>query len=59
VRVPETSFHESKCRQCQHLREVKTVRSTFLMCTQGTPPKYPPQPVRECAFFTQAANSAR
>lgn len=49
--MPDAPFADSKCCACQFLREVKTARSIFLMCTQGTPPKYPPQPVRECSFF--------
>lgn len=48
----ELPFPESRCHACAHKRDVKTARSHFLMCTQGTPPKYPPQPVRACAYFT-------
>jgi hypothetical protein len=55
----DVPFVQSKCRGCQHLREVKTARSTFLMCTQGTPPKYPPQPVRECAFFVASTDQQK
>ncbi len=47
-RVPD-----SLCQQCQHRREVKTPRSTFLMCLEGTPPKYPLQPVRRCVYFVR------
>ncbi len=44
-------FSQSQCHQCVHKRDVQTARSHFLMCQQGTPPKYPPQPVVGCAYF--------
>lgn len=45
-------FPTSQCHQCVHKRDVETARSHFLMCQQGTLPKYPPQPVAGCAYFT-------
>lgn len=44
-------YPTSQCHQCVHKRDVQTARSHFLMCQQGTPPKYPPQPVSGCASF--------
>ena len=51
----EVVFAQSKCRACQFLKVVAGARSEFLMCTQGGPPRYPPQPVKECSFFVAAA----
>ena len=46
-------FPTSQCHQCAHKRDVKTARSHFLMCEEGTPQKYPPQPVQDCPYFAQ------
>ncbi len=40
-------FASSVCHGCRFMREVRTARSVFLMCT-ALPQKYPPQPVRSC-----------
>lgn len=43
---------QSLCEFCRWMREVKTVRSRFLLCelskTDPAYPKYPPQPVVRC-----------
>jgi hypothetical protein len=43
----------SLCETCRHMREVRTARSRFLLCelamTNDHYPKYPPQPVVNCA----------
>ena len=44
-------FPTSQCQQCVHKRDVKSARSHFLMCTEGTLPKYPQQPVKGCPAF--------
>jgi hypothetical protein len=45
----------SFCEKCQHMREVRTARSRFLLCelslTNTDYPKYPPQPVVQCDGF--------
>lgn len=45
----------SLCETCQHMREVRTARSRFLLCEPSTTnanyPKYPPQPVIRCAGY--------
>jgi hypothetical protein len=45
----------SLCETCENVREVRTVRSRFLLCelalTTATYPKYPPQPVVRCAGY--------
>jgi len=50
-----TSF----CETCQNLREVRTVRSRFLLCvlsaTDAAYPKYPPQPVTRCDGYRPAS----
>ncbi|PZR18536.1 MAG: hypothetical protein DI536_01260 [Archangium gephyra] len=57
--IPERiPFETSRCHACVHKRDVKTPRSHFLMCQQGTPPKYPPQPVLECGYFTQRVDES-
>ncbi len=42
----------SLCESCQHLREIRTARSKFLLCelsaTDASYPKYPRQPVVQC-----------
>jgi hypothetical protein len=42
----------SLCESCRNVREVRTVRSRFLLCqlsaTNDVYPKYPPQPVVRC-----------
>jgi hypothetical protein len=42
----------SLCETCGNVREVRTARSTFLLCelslTDAAYPKYPPQPVERC-----------
>lgn len=46
---------ESLCETCQHMREVRTARSRFLLCelsvTNSRFPKYPPQPVVRCSGY--------
>jgi hypothetical protein len=49
------AFAQSRCRTCAFLREVTTARSTFLMCTEPSLPKYPPQPVTWCSGFLERA----
>ena len=43
------------CESCQQVRQIRTARSTFLLCqlaiTNVAFPKYPPQPVRACHLF--------
>jgi hypothetical protein len=46
----ETLFDGSLCPRCSNHRQVKTPRSTFVMC-RVLPDKYPRQPVRACAAF--------
>ena len=45
----------SLCETCRHVREVRTARSTFLLCelsfTDAAYPKYPPQPVERCEGY--------
>lgn len=53
----ELPFRESLCHRCQHLRLVKTARSTFLRCAV-LPNKYPPQPVRSCPVFEEKTAAA-
>lgn len=50
-----TPFPTSVCHGCRFLREVQTGRSCFLRCQQGTPPKYPPQPVVRCVWREPAS----
>ena len=42
----------SLCESCRNMREIRTVRSRFLLCelsvTNADYPKYPPQPVVRC-----------
>lgn len=42
----------SLCESCEHVRVIRTARSTFLLCqlsgTNPAFPKYPPQPVVRC-----------
>ena len=42
----------SLCETCENVREVRTARSTFLLCelslAEAAYPKYPPQPVVRC-----------
>lgn len=43
-------FPMSLCHGCRFLRLNRSKRgSTFLMCTEGSRPKYGPQPVSACA----------
>lgn len=43
-------FPMSLCHSCRFLRLNRSKRgSTFLMCTEGSRPKYGPQPVTVCA----------
>lgn len=45
----------SRCHACAHVRYNGNTRgSIFLQCTEGTLPKYAPQPVRLCPRFTPA-----
>ena len=44
-------YGESLCWRCAHHREVKTARSSFLMC-KALPMKYPRQPVVSCPAFS-------
>lgn len=46
-------FPQSRCRGCAFLKEVPAARSTFLMCTEPSLPKYPAQPVAWCAAFRE------
>ena len=48
----------SLCEICRHLREVRSGRgSRFLLCeksqTDSRFPKYPPQPVFQCAGYAE------
>lgn len=51
----ERPYPQSLCHACVHLRDVKGARSYFLLCSEGRPPKYPPQPVRQCPCFVAKA----
>ncbi len=43
-------FPTSLCHTCRFLRVNRSKRgSVFLQCTEGSLPKYGPQPVRACA----------
>lgn len=49
-------MRDSLCERCRHLREVISGKgSRFLLCglslTDRRLPKYPPQPVVECAGY--------
>ena len=48
----------SLCQTCQNMREVRTARSSFLMCqlsaTNTDYRKYPTQPVERCDGFQRA-----
>jgi len=45
-------FPDSLCHRCEHLRLVDSAKgSTFLMCREPSLPKYPRQPVAQCAGF--------
>lgn len=54
----------SLCETCKNVREVRTERSTFLLCqlsaSNAAYPKYPPQPVVWCSGYEaqQEANVA-
>jgi hypothetical protein len=53
----------SLCPTCQHVREITTAKgSRFWMCryseTDPGYPKYPPQPVRQCAAFVPREGEA-
>lgn len=52
--MSDAPFSDSLCHRCAHLRRVEAARSSFLKCEDGRPPKYPPQPVRQCPFFRPA-----
>lgn len=45
----------SLCETCEHMREVRTPRSRFLLCElsrrNANFPKYPPQPVVRCPGY--------
>jgi hypothetical protein len=51
----------SLCESCQHIREVRTARSRFLLCellvTRADFPKYPRQPVERCAGYQEKSVS--
>jgi hypothetical protein len=51
----------SLCDSCQHLREIRTARSRFLLCelSQTNPAfsKYPPQPVVSCAGYLASVST--
>ena len=51
----------SLCEACRNVREVRTARSTFLLCelslTDAAYLKYPPQPVVRCDGY-RARNDA-
>ena len=51
----DAPFPASLCHRCTHCREVRTARSVFLRCAEGTLPKYAPQPVRTCAQFREGS----
>jgi len=54
--MSDAPFPDSLCRRCAHLREVRSGRgSVFLMCQEPTLPKYPAQPVRQCAKLAHRA----
>ena len=57
--MSERPFPESRCHGCAHGRVVTAARSSFLLCEDGRPPKYPPQPVGRCPFFAPAPPPAR
>ena len=46
---------QSLCETCEHMREVITPRSRFLLCqislTNPAYPKYPPQPIVRCEAY--------
>lgn len=43
-------FAQSVCHGCRFMRRVESKRgSVFLQCTEGSLPKYGPQPVLACA----------
>ncbi len=53
---------ESLCESCRHLREVISGKgSRFLLCqlslSDARWPKYPPQPMRECAGYERGRDS--
>ena len=48
ITKPLSVFPDSLCHRCSHMRYVQSKRSTFLMCTEASLPKYPAQPVRAC-----------
>jgi uncharacterized protein YbbK (DUF523 family) len=53
--VADRPFPMSRCHACAHVRYNGNTRgSIFLQCTEGTLPKYAPQPVRLCPRFTPA-----
>ncbi|MFT3840583.1 MAG: hypothetical protein QM723_26580 [Myxococcaceae bacterium] len=52
--MDETPFPNSLCHRCQHVKQVKTKTSVFLMCT-ALPDKYPRQPVLQCPAYQPAA----
>ena len=53
---------QTLCATCQFKRDVRTARSSFLLCqlsnTDETFPKYPPQPVRLCRGYRPASSEA-
>jgi hypothetical protein len=54
----ERPFPESMCWQCAHHKEVRTARSTFVLCT-ALAVKYPRQPMRTCSAFTERERDDR
>jgi hypothetical protein len=46
-------FVDSLCHRCVHLRMVQGARTAFLRCAAPSLPKYPRQPVVDCAAFTR------
>ncbi len=52
-------FPESLCHRCAAPpRYIKTQTSTFILCPL-LPKKYPPQPVRSCALFSERVSDPR
>lgn len=51
----------SLCETCGNVREVRTVRSRFLLCglslTGAAYPKYPPQPVVRCDGYRPSSDA--
>ncbi len=56
--APRTPFAQSVCHGCRFLRRVESHRgSVFLQCTEGSLPKYGPQPLLRCAARQEAGGT--